>query len=69
MSTIEAMRMFCDGRMSQYDVRALLMSMGHSFEDCTAAFVALSGEAGGSIRFSPYHKGEYQADIFLTAQQ
>jgi len=67
MNTIEAMRLFSDGRMSFHDIRSLLMSMGHSRQDCADAFVALFDEPGSSLRVGSYVKGELYAEIYLTA--
>ena len=67
MNTIDTLRMFSDGRMSAHDARALMVSMGHSAEEFAAAFVALSEEAGSSIRVSRWERDEMQADLFLTA--
>jgi len=67
MNTIDTMRVFSDGRMSAHDVRALLVSMGHSKEDCAEAFGQLVNEPGASVRVGAYQKGEFYAEIYLTA--
>jgi hypothetical protein len=69
MDTISAMRLFSDGSMSMHDTRALLMSMGHSAEDCARAFVTLTGEPGSSIRVGAYQKQELQAELYLTVDR
>jgi hypothetical protein len=68
VDTIDTLRLFSDGRMSAHDARALLASMGHSREDFAEAFVALSGEAGSSIRVGAWQKEEWQAELFLTSK-
>jgi hypothetical protein len=68
MDTISAVRLFSDGRMSMHDTRALLMSMGHSAEDCARAFVSVIGLPGTSVRVGAYQKEEMQAELYLTVQ-
>lgn len=66
METIDAVRMFCDGRMSLHDVRSLVVSMGHTAESFVAAVNQLSSEEGSSIRVGSFQRGEYQAELYLT---
>lgn len=65
METLEAVRLFADGRMSMHDIRDLLVSMGHSREAIAQAFVTLSG--AGSIRVGRAERDEYHAELYLTA--
>ena len=51
--------------MSMHDIRDLLVSMGHEREAIAEAFVTLS--ATGSIRVGRAERGEYQAELYLTA--
>lgn len=67
MDTINTVRMFCDGQMSVHDVRALVLSMGHSESDFVSAIGTLLAEDGAAMRISRYQKEEYQADLYLTA--
>lgn len=63
MNTVDVMRLFTDGRMSLHDARALMLSMGHTQEDFTAALLELLPE--GSIRVSSYERDELHAELFL----
>jgi hypothetical protein len=69
MNTVETMRLFCDGAMSIHDIYALLMSMGHSHQDCVNAFGVLQAEPGSYLRVGAYHKEELQAELYLTARK
>jgi len=69
LNTLDAMRLFCDGQMSIFDIRSILMSIGHSRQDCADAFSVLHSEPGSTMRFGKYVKDEWQAEIFLTAVQ
>lgn len=67
MDTIDTLRMFCDGRMSMHDIRALMLSMGHSLPDFVSAVEVLTAEPDHSIRFGAYERDEYYAEMYLTA--
>lgn len=67
MDTVDAVRLFSDGRMSMHDTRALLMSMGHSAEDCARAFVEVIGDSMTNVRVGAYQKDEWHAELYLTA--
>ena len=67
MNALDTLRLFSDGRMSAFDARALMLSMGHTREEFAEAFATLAGEAGSSIRISRPQVDELQADLFLTA--
>lgn len=69
MDTLKAMRPFCDGNISVHNLYALLESMGHSYEDCVAAFSTLVSEPGSTIRIGSYQKGEYHAEIYLSVKR
>lgn len=65
MTTIELLRLFSDGRMSAFDARALMESMGHSRQDFAEAFTSLVEEEGSTLRVSKVQIDELQADLFL----
>jgi hypothetical protein len=69
MDTIQTLRLLCDGRMSLHDARALMESMGHSRDGFADAFATLSAEPGSGLRVGAYQKGEWQAELYLTAVQ
>ena len=69
LNTVDAMRLFCDGQTSIFEVRSILMSIGHSKQDCADAFAILHAEPGTKLRFGKYQKDEWQAEIYLTVQQ
>ena len=67
MTTIELLRLFSDGRMSAFDARSLIVSMGHSEQAFAEAFTMLVEEEGSTLRISRPQVDELQADLFLTA--
>lgn len=67
MNAVDTFRMFADGAMSVHDIYALMISMGHSREDCVNAFNTVTSEPGTTIRFSKAVRDEYQAEIFVKA--
>ena len=66
MDTISVVRLFCDGTTSMQDVKALVLSMGHSEQDFVDAFNVLSQEPGSDIRFQRPRKDELRQEFFLT---
>lgn len=69
MDALSTVRMFCDGQMSLFDIRALVESMGVTREEFTAAVTTLSAEEDSSMRVGRYQKGELQAELYLTASR
>lgn len=67
MDTISVVRLFCDGAMSIQDVKALVLSMGHSEQEFVHAYDALLQEPGTSIRVQRPRKDELRQEYFLTA--
>lgn len=65
MNTIDAMRLFCDGNTSMHDIRALMLSMGHSNEDFVAAFARLINEPDAQIRFRAAQRDELYSEFYL----
>lgn len=66
MDTISVVRLFCDGAMSVQDVKALVLSMGHSEQDFVHAFDTLVQEPGSNIRVQKPRKDELRQEFFLT---
>ena len=67
MNAVETMRLFSDGRTSLHDLRALMESMGFTRQDFADALGTLMDEPGSDLRVGAYHKGEWQAELYLTA--
>ncbi len=63
MNAIETLRMFADGQMSLHDIRALMISMGHSQEDFVNALSEVS--TAGSWRVGKATKDELYSEIYL----
>ena len=64
MNTIDAMRLFCDGQTSVHDIRALILSMGHSEEEFVAAFAEILSDA--EVRFRRPTKEEFYSEFYLN---
>ena len=69
LNAVDALRLFCDGRTSMHDARALLMSIGHSRQDFADAFGVLSTEPGAILRVGSPQRDEMHAEIYLTAAE
>ena len=66
LNTRDAMALLSNGAMSAAEVNSMLVSMGHSREDCAIAFAELCSLPDSRVRVGKYQKGEYHAEIYLT---
>lgn len=65
MNAVEAMRLFSDGQTSMHDLRALIVSMGHSEEDFVEALSVLCAEPAAQWRVQRARDEELHSEIFL----